>query len=122
MHTHTHTYAYLHKYTHTYVHTYTNTYTYIHTYIHTNMHTYTGQRGGPAYWSTPQLLEPLLGKHIINIECGSMHGVALGFNEKSGKRRVYTWGWNSHGQLGLTGVAKVCMYICIYIYIYIIHV
>lgn len=65
-----------------------------------------GQRGGPECWTTPQLLEPLLGKGVRDIKCGAMHGVALGMH-KSGRRRVYTWGWNSHGQLGLSGLSKV---------------
>lgn len=66
-----------------------------------------GQRGGPECWTTPQLLEPLLGKGISDIKCGAFHGVALGLHQQTGRRRVYTWGWNSHGQLGLASLSKV---------------
>jgi alpha-tubulin suppressor-like RCC1 family protein len=66
-----------------------------------------GQRGGPECWTTPQLLEPLLGKGISDIKCGTFHGVALGHHQQTGRSRVYTWGWNSHGQLGLAGLSKV---------------
>ncbi|KAJ1479041.1 regulator of chromosome condensation 1/beta-lactamase-inhibitor protein II, partial [Baffinella frigidus] len=65
----------------------------------------TGLRGGPAMWTTPQLLEPLLGKNVLQVFCGISHSAALGFDQDANQRRLYTWGHNSHGQLGHFGVA-----------------
>lgn len=65
----------------------------------------TGLRGGPPCWPVPQLVEPLLGKNILSVHCGVAHSAALGMEKRRGRRRVYTWGSNSHGQLGLGGVA-----------------
>ena len=49
----------------------------------------TGLRGGPAYWASPQLVEPLLSKVVSGVACGV---------------RMYTY---------------ICMCVYIYIYTYI---
>ncbi|EKX41235.1 hypothetical protein GUITHDRAFT_142154 [Guillardia theta CCMP2712] len=65
----------------------------------------TGIRGGPPAWPVPQLVEPLLDKHVTDIQCGVCHSVAIGRSEKTGRRCLFAWGCNSHGQLGMPDVA-----------------
>jgi hypothetical protein len=64
----------------------------------------TGLRGGPPFWSTPQLVEPLLSKHVRMVACGVRHSAAVGYDAQRKQTRLFTWGSNSHGQLGLSGV------------------
>lgn len=45
----------------------------------------------------PLLVEALTGITIIQVSAGGWHSVAL-----SDIGDVYTWGWNNHGQLGIT--------------------
>jgi hypothetical protein len=45
---------------------------------------------------SPQLNEYLLNENIIDICCGSSHTLALTSNS-----RVYAWGWNYFGQIGI---------------------
>lgn len=44
----------------------------------------------------PRLIEALSGIKIIDVAAGGWHSAAL-----SAFGDLYTWGWNSHGQLGL---------------------
>lgn len=44
---------------------------------------------------TPRLIEALRGVHVIAVAAGSEHSLAL-----SEEGEVYSFGWNSHGQLG----------------------
>lgn len=50
---------------------------------------------------SPMQVEGLAGLKIIDIAAGSFHSVAV-----SSFGDVYTWGWNTHGQLGLPKIAK----------------
>lgn len=50
---------------------------------------------------TPKQVEGLAGLKIIDIACGSFHSVAI-----SAFGDVYTFGWNTHGQLGIPKTAR----------------
>jgi alpha-tubulin suppressor-like RCC1 family protein len=45
--------------------------------------------------ATPQLVEALLGKHIVSVACGRFHTVAM-----TSQGDVYAWGGSDNGQLG----------------------
>ena len=51
--------------------------------------------------SNPKQIEALAGLKIVDISTGSFHSAAV-----SSFGDVYTWGWNTNGQLGLTKVAQ----------------
>lgn len=52
--------------------------------------------GSTIVGTTPLLVgESLSGEKIVNIACGNHHSVAV-----SDKGDIFTWGRNSHGQLG----------------------
>ncbi|XP_074645668.1 uncharacterized protein LOC141901958 isoform X2 [Tubulanus polymorphus] len=56
-----------------------------------------GQVGVGNYktYTRPMLLETVSNQPITRIQCGQYHNIIL-----TSKHRVYTWGWNVHGQLG----------------------
>lgn len=60
-----------------------------------------GHSGEVNSLETPKQIEALAGLKIIDIAAGSFHSVAV-----SSFGDVYTWGWNTNGQLGLPKVAK----------------
>ncbi|PRP79060.1 putative E3 ubiquitin-protein ligase HERC4-like isoform 2 [Planoprotostelium fungivorum] len=70
------------------------------TYTRTNPFTYIsnehGQLGRQRRLMTPQLIEYLDSMFIVDISCGDNHTVAV-----TNMGKVYTWGANQHGQLGL---------------------
>lgn len=47
--------------------------------------------------TTPKVIEALAGLHIKQIAAGGWHSLAL-----SNIGDIYAWGWNIHGQLGIT--------------------
>ena len=46
-------------------------------------------------------VDTLRGQHVVGVCCGSWHSVAL-----SDANEIFTWGSNSHGQLGRSNVTK----------------
>lgn len=50
---------------------------------------------------TPKQIEGLAGLKIVDIAAGLFHSIAV-----SSFGDVYTWGWNTHGQLGLPKIAR----------------
>lgn len=44
----------------------------------------------------PRLLRSVLTQRFVRISCGGAHAMALTYDGK-----LYAWGWNDHGQLGL---------------------
>lgn len=57
--------------------------------------------GDVASYETPKQIEALAGLKIIDIAAGSFHSIAV-----SSFGDIYTWGWNTNGQLGLPKVAQ----------------
>jgi alpha-tubulin suppressor-like RCC1 family protein len=53
--------------------------------------------GNIKNYDSPKLIEALGGIKIIDISCGAFHSIAI-----SSFLDVYTFGWNTNGQIGLT--------------------
>jgi alpha-tubulin suppressor-like RCC1 family protein len=52
--------------------------------------------GDTSSSTIPQRITSLDGKMVVKVSCGSRHTLAL-----SAQGLVFSWGWNSYGQLGL---------------------
>ncbi|XP_054162770.1 uncharacterized protein LOC128960654 [Oppia nitens] len=50
----------------------------------------------------PLIIDELVNKDIVKIECGQYHSLAITSNGK-----LWAWGWNIHGQLGLGHICHV---------------
>ncbi|GMK56346.1 hypothetical protein CspeluHIS016_0301860 [Cutaneotrichosporon spelunceum] len=59
-------------------------------------------KDGYTYQSPPQRIKELVGKAIVSIACGNNHALAL-----DNQGRVYSWGNNQYGQLGLGDLPPV---------------
>lgn len=62
-----------------------------------------GSSYGDRDYATPKLVKKLSGRPALRVDCGAGHTVCICQKDKNKSRttRLYSWGFNGHGQLGL---------------------